>query len=189
MNRCREAFPTHYIKLSAYDSTLGRQTTALSFLVNRPQEEPGFRLDRLEVSDRRIQYRCIPTPPTDRTARATRRPEPPVGTDPPRKAARLRHGTPWLRRGTGRARDASARRHVGCRRGDRRRAAGKAGAAGAGEPAAAPGIPPTAPPASCDDAPASSPTTPSSTSRPSGPTPPWTRSSTVSTGSSSASSR
>jgi len=57
VNRCREAFPTHYIKLSAYDSTLGRQTTALSFLVNRPKEEPGFRLDRLEVSDRRIQYR------------------------------------------------------------------------------------------------------------------------------------
>ena len=46
MNRCREAFPNHYIKLSAYDSTLGRQTTALSFLVNRPSEEPGFRLDR-----------------------------------------------------------------------------------------------------------------------------------------------
>ncbi len=56
VNRCREAFPNHYIKLSAYDSTLGRQTTALAFLVNRPVEEPGFRLDRLEVGDRQIKY-------------------------------------------------------------------------------------------------------------------------------------
>ena len=42
---CREAYPDHYIKLIAYDSSLGRQTTALSFIVNRPAAEPGFRLD------------------------------------------------------------------------------------------------------------------------------------------------
>ena len=43
---CREAHPEDYIKLIAYDSTLGRQTTALSFLVNRPAIEHGFPDDR-----------------------------------------------------------------------------------------------------------------------------------------------
>ena len=42
--------------MSAYDASLGRQTTALSFIVNRPASEPGFRLDRQEASDRRIRY-------------------------------------------------------------------------------------------------------------------------------------
>src|SRR5271156_1046623 len=32
----REAYPEHYIKLLAYDPTYTRQTTALSFIVNRP---------------------------------------------------------------------------------------------------------------------------------------------------------
>ena len=53
---CRAACPDHYIRVSAYDASLGRQTTALSFIVNRPAEEPGFRLDRQEASDRRIRY-------------------------------------------------------------------------------------------------------------------------------------
>ncbi len=50
INRCREAHPHHYIRLNAYDRTLGRQTTALSFIVNRPADEPGFRLDRQEAT-------------------------------------------------------------------------------------------------------------------------------------------
>jgi ribulose-bisphosphate carboxylase small chain len=54
---CREAFPNQYLKVIAYDSTLGRQTTALSFLVNRPDDEPGFRLDRSDSHDRVIRYR------------------------------------------------------------------------------------------------------------------------------------
>jgi ribulose-bisphosphate carboxylase small chain len=53
---CRTAYPGHYIRVSAYDASLGRQTTALSFIVNRPAAEPGFRLDRQEASDRRIRY-------------------------------------------------------------------------------------------------------------------------------------
>ena len=53
---CRAAYPNHYIRVTAYDARLGRQTTALSFIVNRPQDEPGFRLDRQETSDRRIRY-------------------------------------------------------------------------------------------------------------------------------------
>jgi len=54
---CREAHPDHYVKLNAYDSSLGRQTTALSFIVNRPRREPGFRLDRTESHDRVQRYR------------------------------------------------------------------------------------------------------------------------------------
>ena len=54
---CRERFPDHYIKLIAYDARYGRQTTALSFIVNRPAQEPGFRLERADGHDRRIQYR------------------------------------------------------------------------------------------------------------------------------------
>ena len=53
---CREAFPNHYIKVIAYDASLGRQTTALSFIVNRPADEPGFRLNRIESHDRTIRY-------------------------------------------------------------------------------------------------------------------------------------
>lgn len=57
---CRAAYPEHYIRVSAYDASLGRQTTALSFIVNRPAHEPGFRLDRQETSDRRIRYSLHP---------------------------------------------------------------------------------------------------------------------------------
>jgi ribulose-bisphosphate carboxylase small chain len=53
---CREAYPDHYIRVTAYDASLGRQTTALSFIVSRPAHEPGFRLDRQEAADRRIRY-------------------------------------------------------------------------------------------------------------------------------------
>ncbi len=52
----REAFPQEYVKLVAYDRSLGRQTTALSFIVNRPDSEPGFRLERQEKADRQIRY-------------------------------------------------------------------------------------------------------------------------------------
>ncbi|MCL2582448.1 MAG: ribulose bisphosphate carboxylase small subunit [Streptosporangiales bacterium] len=60
VNECRKAYPSRYIRVNAYDATKGRQTTALSFIVNRPPEEPGFRLDRAENSDRRITYTTHP---------------------------------------------------------------------------------------------------------------------------------
>ncbi len=56
INACRAAFPARYIKLVAYDSTVGRQTTALAIIVNRPEHEPGFRLDRQENTDRTMKY-------------------------------------------------------------------------------------------------------------------------------------
>ena len=57
---CRRAYPEHYIRVSAYDASLGRQTTALSFIVHRPASEPGFRLDRQDAADRRIRYSLHP---------------------------------------------------------------------------------------------------------------------------------
>ena len=56
VNRCRQSFPDHYIRLSAYDAGLGRQTTALAFIVNRPTSEPGFRLARAEGAGRTVGY-------------------------------------------------------------------------------------------------------------------------------------
>ena len=56
VNSCVQAWPDQYVLVSAYDASLGRQTTALSFIVSRPRHEPGFRLDRAETGDRRIRY-------------------------------------------------------------------------------------------------------------------------------------
>ena len=53
---CREAHPNHYVKLNAYDASLGRQTTALSFIVGRPPHEPGFRLERSDAQNRVQRY-------------------------------------------------------------------------------------------------------------------------------------
>ena len=57
---CREAHPEHYAKLIAYDARRGRQTTALSFIVNRPTVEPGFRVQRADTHDRVVRYRLAP---------------------------------------------------------------------------------------------------------------------------------
>jgi ribulose-bisphosphate carboxylase small chain len=56
VNRCREAFPNFYIRVTLYNSKLTKQTTSLQFLVNRPKTEPGFRLERQESSDRIVRY-------------------------------------------------------------------------------------------------------------------------------------
>jgi ribulose-bisphosphate carboxylase small chain len=56
LRAAREACPHEYVKLVCYDASLGRQTTALSFIVGRPRSEPGFRLERQEKADRQIRY-------------------------------------------------------------------------------------------------------------------------------------
>ena len=53
---CRKVFPRHYIRVMAFDSTRGWETPRMSFLVNRPAVEPGFRLERQEVDGRQIRY-------------------------------------------------------------------------------------------------------------------------------------
>jgi ribulose-bisphosphate carboxylase small chain len=56
IRECRKTFPRHYVKVTGYDRRYTRQTTALSFIVQRPAEEPGFRLERQEGADRLIRY-------------------------------------------------------------------------------------------------------------------------------------
>ena len=56
VNACRKAYPNHYIKVNAFDSTRGWETMRLSFIVNRPKVEPGFGLVRQEAEGRQIRY-------------------------------------------------------------------------------------------------------------------------------------
>lgn len=56
INQCRTAYPNYYVRVGAYDRRKGRQTLALSFIVNRPAHDPGFTLARQEVHDRVIRY-------------------------------------------------------------------------------------------------------------------------------------
>jgi ribulose-bisphosphate carboxylase small chain len=56
LDECRRTFPRHYIKINAYDSSKGRETVALSFIVNRPPHEPGFTLVREEGPGRTVRY-------------------------------------------------------------------------------------------------------------------------------------
>jgi ribulose-bisphosphate carboxylase small chain len=53
---CRKTFPSHYIRLMAFDSTRGVESIAMSFIVNRPADEPGFGLVRQEGAGRDIRY-------------------------------------------------------------------------------------------------------------------------------------
>jgi ribulose-bisphosphate carboxylase small chain len=53
---CRKAYSNHYIKLNAFDPTLGWEALRLSFIINRPEHEPGFALDRQETRGRSIRY-------------------------------------------------------------------------------------------------------------------------------------
>ena len=55
---CRTTYPEHYIKVNAFDSVRGFETMRLSFIVNRPQDEPGFRLERQDVQGR-VQHYAI----------------------------------------------------------------------------------------------------------------------------------
>ncbi len=56
LQACRQAFPSHYIRLAAFDSSHGTESVVLSFIVNRPAAEPGFRLIRTEEPGRTLRY-------------------------------------------------------------------------------------------------------------------------------------
>ena len=56
INECRSTFPNHYVRVSAFDNTKGWESLRLSFIVNRPQQEPGFRVVRQEIDGRRVRY-------------------------------------------------------------------------------------------------------------------------------------
>ena len=56
VNECRETFANHYVRVSAFDATRGIESVRLSFIVNRPAEEPGFHLERAETAGRTVRY-------------------------------------------------------------------------------------------------------------------------------------
>ena len=53
---CRKAHPGIYIKIICFNNERGVESTALSFIVNRPTFEPGFYLVRQEGKGRNIIY-------------------------------------------------------------------------------------------------------------------------------------
>jgi len=53
---CRKAHPDMYVKVNAFDSTRGIESMQLSFIVQRPKEEPGFFLGREENRNRTLRY-------------------------------------------------------------------------------------------------------------------------------------
>ncbi|GAC1423119.1 MAG: ribulose bisphosphate carboxylase small subunit [Candidatus Velthaea sp.] len=73
VRRARSEQPDSYIKINAYDARYGRQTTALSFIIQRPAAEPGFRLERQGSHDR-VQRYTIASYAVDRAEEARYRP-------------------------------------------------------------------------------------------------------------------
>ena len=56
LKECRKAHPGIYVKINAFNNTRGIESTAMSFMVQRPAFEPGFYLVRQECQGRNIQY-------------------------------------------------------------------------------------------------------------------------------------
>ncbi|MCY1253708.1 Ribulose bisphosphate carboxylase small chain, chromosomal [compost metagenome] len=56
INNARSTFPNHYIRVTAFDSTHTVESVVMSFIVNRPADEPGFRLVRQEEFGRTMRY-------------------------------------------------------------------------------------------------------------------------------------
>ncbi len=53
---CRKANPGAYVKVNGFDSTRGWETVRLSFIVARPEVEPGFEISRVEGPGRIVRY-------------------------------------------------------------------------------------------------------------------------------------
>ncbi len=57
LDECRKVHAGRaYIRLSAFDSTPGWESLRLSFITDRPAEEPGFTLERQEAEGRNQRY-------------------------------------------------------------------------------------------------------------------------------------
>lgn len=60
LKECRKHYGDRYIRLSAFDASHGWESVRLSFIVNRPANEPGFKLQRTELEGRHVQYTTVP---------------------------------------------------------------------------------------------------------------------------------
>jgi len=56
VDRAQKELAGYYIKVNAFDASIGWETIRLSFIIGRPAEEPGFRLVRQEVDGRNLRY-------------------------------------------------------------------------------------------------------------------------------------
>lgn len=56
LKACREANPQTYIKVLAFDNRKGFETIRMMFMVQRPDNEPGFELVRGEGVGRNVKY-------------------------------------------------------------------------------------------------------------------------------------
>ena len=56
VNMARKAKPNYYVKVACFDNSRGIESCVLSFIVQRPSYEPGFRLSRQEVAGRNLVY-------------------------------------------------------------------------------------------------------------------------------------
>lgn len=60
LEACRKACPNAYIKVNAFDNTRGVESMVMSYIVNRPEMEPGFSLIRQESDGRNMRYTTRP---------------------------------------------------------------------------------------------------------------------------------
>ena len=56
LDACRKIYGDRYIRLSAFDSSHGWESVRISFIVNRPKNEDGFRLERTHGPGRQQRY-------------------------------------------------------------------------------------------------------------------------------------
>ena len=56
INMAKKAKPTWYVKVACFDNTRGIESCVLSFIVQRPAYEPGFKLVRQEGPGRNLIY-------------------------------------------------------------------------------------------------------------------------------------
>ena len=59
VNECRRLNPEGYIKLVAFNAARGTESSASAFIVQRPNYEPGFFLQRTESDGRFIRYTIV----------------------------------------------------------------------------------------------------------------------------------
>ncbi len=53
---CRTMNDGRYIRISAFDASHGWESVKLSFIVGRPQDEPGYLLERQDLGGRKLRY-------------------------------------------------------------------------------------------------------------------------------------
>jgi len=56
LNEARKSCAAGYIRINAFDASYGTESCVMSFITNRPANEPGFYLDRTEGSGRQVIY-------------------------------------------------------------------------------------------------------------------------------------